>query len=314
MYFYGDFTIQYYMLKITHIIRKTVFFVLLFAIIITVPVLTLTGDSGRASEEGIPALTLWQIDNFEGGKGSRASYLQNVADRYYKISGCYINVVSISVDAVKININNGNIPDIISYGAGITGIESIVENYICWCNGGYCFLSVTESSDFSDISAENTIINGGTGNFAKAAAILSGLNGANADKPTGAYVKLINGNYKYLLGTQRDIYRLKTRGVAFKIKPVTEFNDLYQNISISCKTQQKRKLAERFIDYLLGNNDLSKLGLMCGGRKLYDDEMGAMEGLSYECKIISPISESTKNEITSAINECDKNKLKNLLK
>ncbi len=301
--------------------RKKIFrfltFALCFAILIAVPIMTLTKKTVDADTQEMTVLTLWQIDGFEGGKGSRATYLQKLGDKFSKDSGCYITVNSLSADAARLNLSKGNIPDLISYGAGIYGIESYVRGktpYYNWCNGGYCFLSIDTNVNFEDISTENLVINGGTGNLAGAAALFCGVNGADVAKPTAAYVKLINGEYKYLLGTQRDIFRLRTRGVAFSIKPVKAFNDLYQNISITCTDNKKTVYAERFISFLLENRkSVAELGLMAEGMNLYDDEMRLMEGITYESKLKFPVSESMKKEINQSIINCDIKKLKNLL-
>lgn len=305
--------------KKKHILRALAF-ILCAAIFIATPILMANFGKDKkvvAEDSGMTVLNIWQIDCFEGGKGSRASYLQSVGDDFYKNNNCYITVTSLTSTAARENMKNGVVPDMISYGAGIYGIEGAIRGktpYYCWCNGGYCFLTLEEGADFSDISKENTVINRGTENLADACALMCGINGADADKPTGAYVKLINGKYKYLLGTQRDIFRLKTRGVAFKIKPVTEFNDLYQNISITTGDSKRAAQAEKFIKFLLGKSDgISKLGMTVDGVKLYEDELSAMEGLSYDCTLKTPVSESAKNEIFSAISNCDKEKLKSLL-
>lgn len=293
-------------------------FCLCASVVIAVPVMASLQNKGSAdTHTEMSVLNVWQIDSFEGGKGSRASYLQSIGDDFAKKYGCYIKVTALTSTAAKENLKLGNVPDLISFGAGICGIES----YICgqtpfytWCYGGYCMLSIEEGADFSDITTENTVINGGTENLSDAAALLCGVNGADVEKPTGAYVKLINGKYKYLLGTQRDIFRLKTRGVAFSVKPITEFNDLYQNISVTTQDSKKKLQADNYIKFLLSNSEkISKLGLMASGLNLYDDEMRAMEGLNYDCTLISPTSEQTKNQINSAIINNDIKKLKNLI-
>lgn len=300
----------------TKIIRALLFAICL-AVIITVPIMATVKKADKADADEMNVLTLWQIDGFEGGKGSRATYLQNLGDEFSKNKGCYITVNSISAAAARLNLSKGNVPDLISYGAGMYGIESYIRGdnlYYNWCNGGYCFLSVDTSAKFDDISTKNLVINGGTGNLVGAAALLCGVNGAEVVKPTAAYVKLINGDFKYLLGTQRDIFRLRTRGVAFTIKPITEFNDLYQNISITCTDAKKSIFAKQFIEYLLESQDgITSLGLMAAGKSLYDDEMRLMEGISYACHLTTPINEGFKNEINKSIINCDIKNLKNLL-
>ncbi len=298
-------------------IIRALLFALCIAVIITVPILATLNKSDNADADEMTVLTLWQIDGFEGGKGSRATYLQNIGDEFSKNNGCYITVNSLSADAARLNLSKGNVPDLISYGAGMYGIEGYIRGeklYYTWCNGGYCFLSVDTNANFEDISTENLVINGGTGNLVGAAALLCGVNGADVLKPTAAYVKLINGEYKYLLGTQRDIFRLRTRGVAYSIKPITEFNDLYQNVSITCTESRKATLAKQFIEYLLKNqDDISKLGLMVAGKNLYDDDMRLMEGITYVCRLTAPINEGLKNDINKSIINCDIKNLKNLL-
>lgn len=293
-------------------------FALCFAIIITVPIMAIMNKKkANAVSDEMTVLNVWQIDSFEGGKGSRAKYLQDLGKKFSKKNGCYVTVSSLSADAARLNLKNGNVPDLISYGAGTYGIESYIRGrlpYYCWCNGGYCYLSLDTNANFEDISVNNLIINGGTDNLADVTALLCGVNGAEKAKPTSAYVRLINGEFKYLLGTQRDIFRLRTRGVAFAVKPVTAFNDLYQNISVTCSSDKKAVYAELFIEFLLENGEgVSLLGLMADGLRLYDDEMRLLEGLTYEYRLTSPISESMKNEINQSIINCDIKKLKNLL-
>ena len=285
------------------------------AILITMPLMSVT-KSAASSKNKMYVLNLWQIDSFEGGKGSRASFLQSIGNSFSKSGNCYITVTTLTAAAARENLKNGTIPDLISYGAGTFGIENYIKDstpYYTWCYGGYCFLCLDENSDFSDINASNTVINEGTENNSKVAAMMCGVEGAAYEKPTGAYVSLIKGKYKYLLGTQRDIYRLKTRGVSFSVKPITEFNDLYQNISVTSQNSQFALKAEEFIKYLLKNGDkVEKLGLMVDGKKLHSDEMRVMEGLSYEFRLIAPISANTKSEIDGAISNNDLKKLKKL--
>ena len=299
-------------------IFRIIAFALCLIILILAPIITTIDNKNASGEDDITVMTLWQIDSFEGGKGSRADFLQKVADRIFKDKSCYIKVTALTADAARLNLSEGNIPDIISYGAGMFGIENFICDetpYYTWCRGGYCILSISDNADFSDCSKDNTIINGGTDNLSYAAAIFCGLKDAKVDKPTGAYVQLVNGKYKYLLGTQRDIFRLKSRGVAFKLKPITEFNDLYQNISIFTKETKKYNYAKKFINCLLSeNNEISNLGLFFDGIKIYDDELSQMEDVQFTYKLKTPLSEDIKKEVDNAILNCDENKLKKLFK
>jgi len=96
--------------------------------------------------------------------------------------------------------------------------------------------------------------------------------------------------------------------------PVTEFNDLYQNISITTQNTKKCAVAEKFIEkLLLQSNNISKIGLFKEGQNLYDDELHVMEGLNYNITLKTPLSGNTKNELDEAILNSDINLIKNLL-
>lgn len=302
-------------LKNKKLIIRLALFLFSAVILIYVPVAASRMYGSASAESEMTVLSVWEIDTFEGGKGSRATYLQKVGKDFYE--NCYVTVTSLTAEAARANLKNGTCPDLISYGAGIYGIENYLYGetpYYTWCNGGYCILTVNETADFSDVNASNTVINVGVDNLSAVAAVLNNLGGAKTDKPTGAYVRLINGEFKYLFGTQRDIYRLKTRGVAFKIQPATEFNDLYQNISITTSEAKKQVVAQKFIDKLLADKSgLTSLGLMSDGNKLYDDEMRQMEGITYGKTLRYPLSETMKNELLTAAANSDVKKLKSLL-
>jgi hypothetical protein len=264
-------------------------------------------------------LDLWQVDSFEGGKGSRGQYLQNKANKLFEGKSIYVTVTNLSAEAVRANLSQGNVPDIISYGAGFYGLENYINAkdfaYKTWCNGGYCMISLDGSADFFDVKSDNTIINSGKDNLVGAAALLLGIGSATTAQSTSAYVQLINGKYKYLLGTQRDIYRFKTRGVTAYVKAVTQFNDLYQNISILTKDEVKYSTCKSFVEYVTTNNgDVDKVGMLAEGKKIYSDQMSVMEGVTYENVLKGVVSKEYHDSLTQAIKNNDINLLKNLLK
>lgn len=303
------------MVKFLNILKRFLPFILCAAVIISAPLIMNIKKYNVSAEEEICILSLWQIDSFEGGKGSRSSYLQKIGDKFSESNNCFIRVTSLSAEAVRNNLGRGLVPDMISYGAGTYGLEDYLSGYDSWCNGGYCILSLDTSSDFSDITVKNTVINGGTDNLSAVTALFEGLNGAEIQKPTGAYISLINGKFKYLLGTQRDIFRLITREVQFTVKPVSSFNDLYQNISVTASDKKRADLSKKFISQLItGTDSLANIGLMKNGCNLYDGEMHKLEGVNYEYKLTSPLSELSAKQIKTAAQNCDLNLLKNLLK
>lgn len=291
-------------------LKPLICFIMCVAVIIAFTCLATKNESGGAVSENSSVLRIWQIDGFEGGRGSRADYLQQTGNQFSKENNCYVTVTSLSSEAVRLNLQHGNVPDIISYPAGIYGLEGFISGYKTWCGGAYCLLTL--NGDFSDVNINNTILNSGKENFAKACAILCELNGCAEDKPTAAYVKLINNEYKYLLGTQRDIFRLKTRGVTFAVKPLEQYNDLYQNISIVSSSAQKAQ-ANKYIEYLLSKSDgITKLGLVTD-QTVYDDEMKAMTNLNVQFKLVTAVSNEKRKQIENCIVRGDIIILKSLL-
>ncbi len=293
---------------------------LIVVLLITVPVLAAFRGKKKTDNDGgeMQFISVWQIDGFEGGKGSRKQYLQKLAEKCFKDENVYLNVTALTSDVARENIQNGVIPDAISYPAGFYGIENLINQsagvYRSWCHGSYCIISLDEKADFGDINCENTVINAGKDNLSGAAAVLCGLGNAKLEEPVNAYLKLINGSYKYLLGTQRDVFRFKTRELACKIIPVTQFNDLYQNISVLTKDKNKVKSCVKFTDYLIAQTNYDSLGLLKEGVATEISELKCLESVTYEYKLNYPCGEVYIGEIKTAIKNNDANKIKNILK
>ena len=143
---------------------------------------------------------------------------------------------------------------------------------------------------------------------------MCGVGGAQTEEPTNAYLELLSGKYKYLLGTQRDIYRLKTRNVSFSVKPVTQFNDLYQNISILTTNNEKYAICKRYVNYLIDNGNTAKLGLFGGAIEGIEEEIKPLIEVKFDTVLNYPCSKEYIDEVKSAAKNADVNKIKNLLK
>lgn len=283
--------------KLFRRIRIPLFCLLLAVIIIgsivAYPLLTSYSEKEAVGYEGI--LRLWHIDTFEGGQGSRCSFLNRVARRYEKSAqGRLILVTNHTIESAETAIREGYIPDMISYGTGAGFVADLacplnglkfspgaiggVTYAYPWCRGGYMLF--TAEGDFTDISADNTVISKGRGAFPAIAAVSSGLCGEYTEEESvKAYVDFINGKYKYLLGTQRDVYRLQSRNFAFQTKPVEEFSDLYQYISVCTSESDKVSACTEFIDYLLSEEvqtSLTQIGMMSINYKIYNSEAPSM--------------------------------------
>lgn len=286
-----------------------------FAVIAGAVVAFSQTDSEKKENKAV-ALTLWQIDSFEGGKGSRAEYLQSLANNYYEESGVYTEVTAVSADAARANIESGNIPDIISYGSGFYGIESLVDGNNpsqVWCRGAYCLITL-DGGDFTQANAENTVINGGKDNLTGVAALFAGVSGADTLPPQSAYVSLLDGQNKFLLGTQRDIVRLMTRGVPFSVSPIEDFCDLFQNISV-LSGGEKGVHGREFVSYVQKNHSsLNRICMMYDGANLYDNALHQLENISFDYTVSPVISSEALSRIKQCAVSGDINMLKTLLK
>jgi len=300
--------------------KRVVLLFLIVLLCVSVPIMAaFESRADEEKEEPLQVLTLWQIDGFEGGKGSRAQYLVDKFKKLLKDDNAYLNVIPLTAEAAEENLKNGTVPDMIScsptFNAHLQLINAKDFAYKTWCYGSYCLLSLEENCNFDDANSGNPVINEGKGNLAAVAAVMRGLNGCAFETPTSAYLKLLNGKYKYLLGTQRDVYRLKTRGVSFSVRQITEFNDLYQNISIITREGNRYGTCKRFAEYITtDNHDVNKIGMFATNAEKYDDELSFLQTAGFEYSLQSPCSGEYISALKAAAQNCDVNKIKNLLK
>lgn len=120
---------------------------------------------GEKSEyQGV--ITCYNVDTFEGGKASKASFLEKIAIEFEKNNrGLYILVKNITIDEFLLQIKNGNLPNICSFGEGVYDeikqylgrinfnieLKDIVKNSHIdlefvkpWCFGFYTFISTNQ--------------------------------------------------------------------------------------------------------------------------------------------------------------------------
>ena len=108
---------------------------------------------------------------------------------------------------------------------------------------------------------------------------------------------------------------MQTRGESFEVKPLPEFNDLYQYISVLTRDGEKAAVAEEYINYVLSHGEsLTRIGMLRDGVTLYSDEMHALEGVDFSYTIPAVASSGAVDEIKRAARSGDINLLKSLLK
>ncbi len=216
-------------------------------------------------------LSLWQIDTFSGGKGSRTSFLRRVANDFSnKHPEVLFLVTSHTVESATKSINEGKMPDLISYGAcGFTFIEKFakLKNYdvidgdynnknryaVSWCKGGYFSLKKGHGEKIivQDVEGGNIFL----------ALINQETKVSNFEiyNEEYAYSLFLRSQNATLYGNQRNIVRLQNANVEFTSSPITTYNDMFQYVSIMTSNGQKIAYANTFIDYLLSDEVQKKL-------------------------------------------------------
>ena len=219
--------------------------------------------------EARTVVRVWNIDTFEGGKGSRTAFLKSVA-RELKGEAYYL-VTSYTLEGALSAFAEGEAPDVLSFGVGLSefaerllplkrefaggelGGKTLAYP---WCMGGYYLFSLT---DFEGDG--RTVLSVGGENLPAVAARLEGISGEETES-VAAYTGFLSGKYRYLLGTQRDVCRFQARGVSVQARPLTKYCDLYQYIGIL--SSEKRDASLAFVEALLSpevQGRLSQIGM-----------------------------------------------------
>lgn len=223
-------------------------------------------EQKKTESERAGILRVWQIDSFEGGRGSRALFLNSVARIYENKSNMFVLITTHTPESAANAVAEGQLPDVISYGPGLEFIADIArplpgytfdagklggETFAYpWCRGSYFLL--TGEGDFSDVTPQNTVFSIGRGASVTVAAAVEGYAGTYAAEPSvQAYVDLIGGKYRYMIGTQRDVWRLRTRAYTFSARPLTAFSDLFQYVSVCAEDGGQYSAALEFVEVLL---------------------------------------------------------------
>ena len=239
-----------------------------FLLLLAVAVIVFVPQKSKEAEART-VVRVWNIDTFEGGKGSRTAFLKSVAR---ELQGeAYYLVTSYTLEGALSAFAEGDAPDVLSFGVGLSefaerllplpysfaggelGGKTLAYP---WCMGGYYLFSLT------DFEGEGrTVLSVGGENLPAVAARLEGISGEETES-VAAYTGFLSGKYRYLLGTQRDVCRFQARGVSVQARPLTKYCDLYQYIGIL--SSEKRDASLAFVEALLSpevQGRLSQIGM-----------------------------------------------------
>ncbi len=285
-------------------------------------------------------VSVWQIDTFEGGKGSRRQFLEKVAKSLEREEkGLYYLITDYTIEGAEEKMKSGVFPDIISFGLGVNvdGLKEIKnesginggsingKTYLtCWCKGKYCLIKndiKTKKKDFySKVVVSKTEYTNPLVSLCLSDKKFSKI---EVKAPLDAYMDFVSGNTEYLLGTQRDIERLKSREMTAEIIPLNEFCDLYQYIGILSNGEEKYEYSKKFITALLSEENQKLLKNISMFSPFYDIEFDDENLLNMqkerEKNTLSPYITKEKiielQNLSSGIlkNNVEINKIKNIL-
>lgn len=286
-------------------------------------------DLDKKAERQI--LTLWQIDSFEGGTGSRSAYLKRVCESFEKNNDCLVTVITETAEDADEKLSRGVAPDVISFSSGCDGVLTYAERIAksefsggaeingvfyakAWAYGGYVTIKKK-----GKIPAETVVAKGKT-TLPEVAAYYAGvdLGGAKFMLPKNAFEYFTENENVMLFGTQRDIYRLKNKLDEFDITPIEGFTDLIQYAAVTTVSKDKVNLCEKLVGHIAnsGQSGVTSLGLLPVDKNCKIDDNGLIARLfdvNYD-KTVSvflsdgvrqTISERLKNASTASEEKAD---------
>lgn len=316
-------------MKIARLITK----ILLMLLMVLSIILTFTVGKNKISSNKITesvkgyegVISLWQIDSFEGGVGSRKQFLLEVAREFEKEHEGVLVMVSTQteVSAMK-NYEKGIGADLVSFGLGfnVKNANPIDISYgfnggkvgektyaTPWCKGGYVIISNPKLSDGNIKEEDEIVVSQGEYTQPLTALLLENITVKNFTvlPPMDAYVKFTSGKVHRLIGTQRDVVRLNRRGMEVKVTPIKNYNDLYQYISVTTKDGIKRYYAEEFVKFLISEKSQKKLNKICmlsefTGLSFAEEGLNIMNGVKHK-KTLSAFTD--KNTLKNMQSVCE---------
>lgn len=227
----------------------------------------------------VTVLELWHIDMVEGGQNSRAKYLDGVAKIFEKENqSVFISVTTQTVTSVQENFSKGIYPDMISYSTGLEGLLPLIDciDIDCigyggyyqnkvyaypWAIGGYVYIVREGVTNPSNIYASK-----GQFNLPLLACYLDGYDVTKVTElsPETAYYEFLSDKNTALIGTQRDLYRLKNKNLSIKVTPLESYTDVLQYISIFKVSKNRQNLCKLFLETLSKNapETIYKIGML----------------------------------------------------
>lgn len=257
-------------------------------------------------------LDMWHIESFEGGNLARKTFLDKLSREFNRQNrGVFISLKVMDVEQFSINVNKST-PDIISFTSECKNINQhlvslprtnlLSKNYLDsviydedilaypYMLGRYCLISYTDNAANSlcgeIIERKNKkIFPLGLSSDTQCENVLKNNNliyNSNAKKYLSQY-----DNYKgflkkevtTILGSQRDVHRLKNREQNGSIENLyytylDGYTDLVQYIGVT-KNCKNIDVAKKFAEFFLNDfvqTQISKIGMFSVNQKIYTQD------------------------------------------
>ena len=263
-------------------------FTAVFVALVAVPE-TKREDNPFSSGQYKTVLTVWHIDTFEGGTGSRADFIASSLKALGK-DGIVTLVKTQTTESMEKAFEKGEIPDLISFGVGCGEVVNFARELpfksfeggeagggylaVPWCLGGYYLIAKSGDNRLidrlfesdSDKNIENLIVSDGENILPVLALKQLGIT-ANAVylSPKDAYSRFLSEKNAVLLGTQRDIKRIEKKKDEFSVRPLEGYSDFVQYIAITTKSDEKYRYCALAVEHILSEEvqkKLYKIGMM----------------------------------------------------
>ena len=312
-------------------------------------------------------LEMWNIESFEGGVGSRQSWLTSRAAKFEaKNKGLYVHVTTLTAEQATDKLSAGETFDLVSFSRGTGAMllphlgqmqpsrdmadnmrQSATVDNVIYANALYCgiYCLFCRSGELSEDRLKQecltkTITRKIGKNTVTLSPLICGFTQSNSpltalltDGCQGNVTNLSENVTQYrayeafvshksavtLLGTQRDLYRLRKREAEGKIEPLAVvpligYTDLVQYVAVG-KQSANRVAAEAFATYLTSAEvqaTLVDLALFSPtGAAVYTDYIYRLcaEGVTraYVPNVFSP-QESVLKQRIDAVNGIEVNK------
>ncbi len=226
--------------------------------------------------EAVGVLVVWHIDSFEGGKGSRRAFLEKTAASFEAAhEGLYVSIINHTNASAETSVQAGNVPDVISFGTGLSVAADIAKPLKthkngCFFNSGAlggtaCFYPYAYGMYLKFTrSGEGSVVSRGADNFSRFALLLAGVAADEELPPSEACARFASGKAGVLYGTQRDVYRLSGKNVEYSVEPLGTFTDLVQYVAATSLSDARLAAAKEFCEYLISDEvqrRLAEIGL-----------------------------------------------------